>query len=32
MSVLTAQALFQQKIMQAQDGSNVLVLDPLPPQ
>jgi hypothetical protein len=31
-SVLTAQALFQQKVIQAQDGSNVLVLDQLPPQ
>jgi hypothetical protein len=31
-SVLTAQALFKQQIIQAQDGSNVLVLDPLPPQ
>jgi hypothetical protein len=31
-SVVTAQALFKQQIIQAQDGSNVLVLDPLPPQ
>lgn len=31
-SVLTAQALFKQQVIQAQDGSNVLVLDPLPPQ
>jgi hypothetical protein len=31
-SVLTSQALFQQKIIQAQDGSNVLVLNQLPPQ
>ena len=31
-SVLTAQALFKQQIIQAQDGSNVLVLDQLPPQ
>ena len=31
-SVLTAQALFKQQLIQAQDGSNVLVLDPLPPQ
>jgi hypothetical protein len=31
-SVLTAQALFQQKLIQAQDGSNVLVLNQLPPQ
>jgi hypothetical protein len=31
-SVVTAQALFKQQTIQAQDGSNVLVLDPLPPQ
>ncbi len=31
-SVVTAQALFKQQMIQAQDGSNVLVLDPLPPQ
>jgi hypothetical protein len=31
-SVLTAQALFKRQVIQAQDGSNVLVLDPLPPQ
>ena len=31
-SVVTAQALFKQQVIQAQDGSNVLVLDPLPPQ
>jgi len=31
-SVLTAQALFKQQVIQAQDGSNVLVLDQLPPQ
>ena len=31
-SVVTAQALFKQQAIQAQDGSNVLVLDPLPPQ
>lgn len=31
-SVLTAQALFKQQVIQSQDGSNVLVLDPLPPQ
>lgn len=31
-SVLTGQTLFQQRTVQAQDGSNVLVLDPLPPQ
>ena len=31
-SVLTAQALFKQQMIQAQDGSNVLVLAPLPPQ
>ena len=31
-SVVTAQGLFSQQSVQAQDGSNVLVLDPLPPQ
>jgi hypothetical protein len=31
-SVLTGQTLFQQRTVQAQDGSDVLVLDPLPPQ
>jgi hypothetical protein len=31
-SVITGQALFRQQVIQAQDGSNVLVLDPLPPQ
>lgn len=31
-SVITGQALFQHQIIQAQDGSSVLVLDPLPPQ
>ncbi len=31
-SVVTAQALFKQQTIRAQDGSNVLVLDPLPPQ
>jgi hypothetical protein len=31
-SVVTGQALFRQQAVQAQDGSNVLVLDPLPPQ
>jgi hypothetical protein len=31
-SVLTGQALFRQQLIQSQGGSNVLVLDPLPPQ
>jgi hypothetical protein len=31
-SVLTGEALFQQQLIQAQDGSNVLVLSPAPPQ
>jgi hypothetical protein len=31
-SVVTAQALFKQQTIQAQSGSSVLVLDPLPPQ
>jgi hypothetical protein len=31
-SVITGQALFRQQVVQAQDGSNVIVLDPLPPQ
>lgn len=31
-SVLTGQALFTQRTVQAQDGSSVLVLDPIPPQ
>jgi len=31
-SVLTGVALFQQQLIQAQDGSNVLVLSPVPPQ
>lgn len=31
-SVLTGEALFQQQLIQAQDGSNVLVLSPVPPQ
>ncbi len=31
-SVITAQSLFRQQVVQAQDGSNVIVLDPLPPQ
>jgi hypothetical protein len=31
-SVITGQALFSQQVIQAQDGSNVLVLSPLPPQ
>jgi hypothetical protein len=31
-SVLTGQTLFKQRMLQAQDGSQVLVLDPLPPQ
>ena len=31
-SVLTGQTLFKQRTVQAQDGSQVLVLDPLPPQ
>lgn len=31
-SVITGQALFSQQLIQAQDGSNVLVLDQLPPQ
>jgi hypothetical protein len=31
-SVITGQALFQQQLLQTQDGSSVLVLDPLPPQ
>ena len=30
--VITGQTLFSQRIVQAQDGSNVLVLDPLPAQ
>ena len=30
--VITGQTLFTQRTVQAQDGSNVLVLDPLPPQ
>ena len=31
-SVLTGQGLFSQQLVQTQDGSSVLVLDPLPPQ
>ncbi len=31
-SVLTGEALFQQQTIQAQDGSNVLVLNSVPPQ
>jgi hypothetical protein len=31
-SVLTGEALFQQQLIQAQDGSNVIVLSPVPPQ
>jgi hypothetical protein len=31
-SVVTSQALFKQQLVQAQDGTGVLVLDPLPPQ
>ncbi len=31
-SVLTGQTLFQQSTVQTQDGSSVMVLDPLPPQ
>jgi hypothetical protein len=31
-SVITGQALFQQQLVQSQDGSNVLVLSPEPPQ
>jgi hypothetical protein len=31
-SVITGQTLFQQRTVQSQDGSQVLVLDPLPPQ
>jgi hypothetical protein len=31
-SVLTGQALFKQQLIQAQDGTNVLVLDQVPPQ
>jgi hypothetical protein len=31
-SVITGQGLFKQKLVQTQDGSSVLVLDPLPPQ
>jgi hypothetical protein len=31
-SVITGQSLFRQQVVQAQDGSNVIVLDPLPPQ
>lgn len=31
-SVVTSQALFKQQLVQAQDGTSVLVLDPLPPQ
>jgi hypothetical protein len=31
-SVITAQALFQQQLITAQDGTNVLVLSPVPPQ
>lgn len=31
-SVITGQGLFQHQLIQAQDGSSVLVLDPLPPQ
>jgi hypothetical protein len=31
-SVLTGQSLYQQHLVQAQDGSSVLVLDPVPPQ
>jgi hypothetical protein len=29
---LTARGLFSQALSQAQDGSNLIVLDPLPPQ
>jgi hypothetical protein len=31
-SVITAHGLFQEHTEQAQDGSNLLVLNPLPPQ
>jgi hypothetical protein len=31
-SVITSQALFRQHLIQAQDGTSVLVLDPMPPQ
>lgn len=31
-SVITSQGLFKQQLVQTQDGSSVLVLDPLPPQ
>jgi hypothetical protein len=31
-SVITGQALFRQQLVQTQDGGNVLVLDPVPPQ
>jgi hypothetical protein len=31
-SVITGQSLFRQQVVQAQDGSNVIVLNPLPPQ
>ncbi len=31
-SVITGQGLFKQQLVQTQDGSSVLVLDPLPPQ
>jgi hypothetical protein len=31
-SVLTGEALFSQRTIQAQDGSNVLVLSSVPPQ
>ena len=29
---LTAHGLFSEQLQQAQDGSNLIVLDPLPPQ
>jgi hypothetical protein len=29
---ITARGLFSEKMVQAQDGSNLIVLDPLPPQ
>jgi hypothetical protein len=29
---ITARGLFSQTLSQAQDGSNLIVLDPLPPQ
>jgi hypothetical protein len=29
---ITAHGLFTERLVQAQDGSNLIVLDPLPPQ